>query len=240
MAEPPATREAPPPEPAPQLPTEEAPAPAPAAEPPAAEPPAEPAAPAKPDAEVDDLFKETQPAPAAPAPAPGEQPAAPAAPAEQPAAPAEQPPAEGEKPKDTVDDLFKETSEAKPAAGSEAAPASEPAAPSAEPAAPAAEPAPAPAADQPQEPSKEKVEDLFNEPAPKDDKSTQSVSPNAMRLWTDNTGKYHVNARLVMVSQTHVRLLKDTGKYTTVPVQRLSLADLAFVREHWAGVIAGR
>jgi hypothetical protein len=174
---------------------------------------------------VEDLFKET---PAAPTPAPpGAAPAAAETPpaAETPAA-AETPPAEGEKKADSVDDLFKETSEPKPSA-------SEPAA------APAAAPEAAPT--QPEEPAKAgKVEDLFNDPAAKQDKSASADSPNAMRLWTDNTGKYHVTARLVMVSQTHVRLLKDTGKFTTVPFERLSHADLAFVRQHWAGVIAGR
>ena len=43
-----------------------------------------------------------------------------------------------------------------------------------------------------------------------------------------------------MVSPTHVRLLKDTGKYTTVPLSRLSLADLAFVQQHHSTVIAGK
>jgi hypothetical protein len=53
-----------------------------------------------------------------------------------------------------------------------------------------------------------------------------------MRQWTDNTGKYHVRARLVVVTATHVRLLKENGKYTTVPVERLSRDDLAFARRH--------
>ena len=84
------------------------------------------------------------------------------------------------------------------------------------------------------------VDDLFAEPAPGADKSTSPSTPNAMRLWTDNTGKYRVTARLVMVSQTHVRLLKENGQYTTVPFSRLSQADVAFVRQHWTGMIASK
>jgi hypothetical protein len=34
------------------------------------------------------------------------------------------------------------------------------------------------------------------------------------------------------VGTDHVRLLKETGKYTTVPFERLSRDDLAFVRQH--------
>jgi hypothetical protein len=155
---------------------------------------------------VDDLFKDTTPAPTAPdATAPAEP------------APGEQPKAEG------VDDLFKETAEPKldaPAAPAEAAPTD------ATPEAPA------------EQPKAEGVDDLFSEPAPGSDKSAAATSPSAMRLWTDNTGKYHVMGRLVMVSQTHVRLLKENGRYTTVPFSRLSQPDIAFVREAWTGSVA--
>jgi hypothetical protein len=50
-----------------------------------------------------------------------------------------------------------------------------------------------------------------------------------MRLWVDNTGKYSVNARLVRFIDGHVRLMKDTGRTTTVPLNRLSERDLEFV-----------
>jgi hypothetical protein len=50
-----------------------------------------------------------------------------------------------------------------------------------------------------------------------------------MRLWTDNTGKFQVRARLVKVLDGKVQLLKETGRTTTVPLDRLSAADLAFV-----------
>jgi hypothetical protein len=179
---------------------------------PAAPMPETPAAPTTPEGGVEDLFKET---PSTTPPA-----TAPTTPATEPAAPAE--------------DLFKETGDA--AAPATTPPAIEPAAepPAAE--APAAEP---PAAEPAPEPTKEGVEDLFSDPPA--NKSTSSEAPGAMRLWTDNTGKYQVTARLVSFTATHVRLLKDTGKYTTVPMTRLSQPDLEFVayaRANWTGSVA--
>ena len=55
-------------------------------------------------------------------------------------------------------------------------------------------------------------------------------SNSGMRVWTDNTGKYQVVARLVTIKDGKVRLLKETGRHTTVPFERLSRTDLAFVR----------
>jgi hypothetical protein len=52
----------------------------------------------------------------------------------------------------------------------------------------------------------------------------------AMRLWTDNTGKFQVRARLVQVLDGKVRLEKESGRFTTVPMDRLSRPDLAFLR----------
>jgi hypothetical protein len=58
-----------------------------------------------------------------------------------------------------------------------------------------------------------------------------------MRLWTDNTGKFQVRARLLVILDGKVRLLKDTGRTTTVPFNRLSKGDLAFVH-HQAELMA--
>ena len=90
-------------------------------------------------------------------------------------------------------------------------------------------------------------EESVDEDAPADPKSSevdrretdaslaQSVADrpaaaDGMRLWTDNTGKHQVRARLVMVLDGKVRLEKETGRFTTVPFERLSMGDLAFVR----------
>src|ERR1044072_5321701 len=53
----------------------------------------------------------------------------------------------------------------------------------------------------------------------------------SVRTWSDNTGTFQVEARLVQVLDGEVRLLKTTGKYTTVPNRRLSPSDLQFVRQ---------
>ncbi len=52
-----------------------------------------------------------------------------------------------------------------------------------------------------------------------------------MRTWQDDTGDYQVRGKLVKIMPDKVRLLKDTGKYTTVPMDRLSQADLEYVHE---------
>lgn len=139
--------------------------------------------------------------------------------AEPPAKPADTTPA---KPADDVEDLFKETDDKK-AATSE------------------------PAQEEPMNPApSSEVEDLFSEPT---DKPSTSASLEArpgeveeaspMRLWTDNTGKYQVRARLLVVGDRHVKLLKETGKTTTVPFSRLSGNDLAFVQHQVSSELAG-
>ncbi len=198
------------------LPTEPAPAEKAPAEAPAAksevedlfsEPAAEPAMPAEtkpeaPPSDVEDLFKDPAPAPPA------------------------------DKPKDEVDDLFKDLDDKNAASGEAHIPA-------------------------PATPENKEIEDLFSDPQPESPMSA-AVEPAptpvkeaptpvanvsevktelprqdaATRLWTDNTGKYRVRGRLVVVGPTHVRILKENGKFTTVPYGRLSQADLAFVKRH--------
>ncbi|MCH8043368.1 MAG: hypothetical protein IID44_06575 [Planctomycetes bacterium] len=54
------------------------------------------------------------------------------------------------------------------------------------------------------------------------------------RKWTDNTGKFSVEAELVEAKDGNVRLKRKDGKIMTVPVSRLSKADrdyLAFIAE---------
>ena len=50
-----------------------------------------------------------------------------------------------------------------------------------------------------------------------------------MRVWIDNTGQYRTVGRLVVISKTYVRLLKQNGRHTTVPLTRLSNHDLGYV-----------
>jgi hypothetical protein len=265
-AEPPAAEPIPAEVPRTVPPTEAAPAPAEAAPltPPAEKPmPEQPA----PKPEVEDLFKEPAPG-AAPAEKPSETPAAPTKPSDvedlfkEPAAgtapgaaPAETPkPAEPAAKPGDVEDLFKEP--AKGAAPAEK-PVETPAKPSgdvedlfkdvekkstavetptdAEIEALFSRPADGLPASAPETKTLEaEAEQLFGTRAGTDDK----LDVTAARVWTDNTGKFQVRARLVDVGPSHVRLLKETGKYTTVPFSRLSSDDRAFVRQHSERAVA--
>ena len=199
--------------------------------------PAEPAAPSD---KIDDLFSEPT-MPAEPA-QPSTTPAEPAAPAEKPAEP------------DAVEDLFKDfdskdsggnssTSNEKATEGELeelfSKPQDEP---------------PMSAQANPADPLVEEAEKLFAQtvagtadaapaasldPAQLEVRQVDQNDPaGAMRLWTDNTGKHQVQARLVEVRPTHVRLLKENGKFTTVPHSRLSRNDLAFVRQVDRAIVA--
>lgn len=50
-----------------------------------------------------------------------------------------------------------------------------------------------------------------------------------LRTWVDDTGQFRVQAQLLQVLDGRVRLLKTTGRTTTVPLARLSPADRAYV-----------
>jgi hypothetical protein len=56
------------------------------------------------------------------------------------------------------------------------------------------------------------------------------LASDAMRTWVDNTGQFSCQARLIQFKDGQVRLLKDNGRTTTVPVYRLSQGDLQFVQ----------
>ena len=49
------------------------------------------------------------------------------------------------------------------------------------------------------------------------------------RTWTDNTAKYHCQARLLGVAQGEIQIAKSDGKVKRVPLRRLSEPDLKFV-----------
>jgi hypothetical protein len=49
------------------------------------------------------------------------------------------------------------------------------------------------------------------------------------RQWTDNSNQFQVQARLLLILDGKVRLLKETGRTTTVPLDRLSPDDRAYV-----------
>ena len=52
-----------------------------------------------------------------------------------------------------------------------------------------------------------------------------------IREWTDNSGQFRVKARLVLILDGKVRLLKESGRTTTVQSERMSAADRQYVAE---------
>jgi SLA1 Homology Domain 1 (SHD1) protein len=52
-----------------------------------------------------------------------------------------------------------------------------------------------------------------------------------LRGWSDNSGQFQVKARLILILDGKVRLLKETGRTTTVPNERLSTADRQYIDE---------
>ena len=57
-----------------------------------------------------------------------------------------------------------------------------------------------------------------------------AVSSALARKWTDNTGKYSVEAELVEVKGDKVVLKKSTGSVITMPIARLSKADQEYLQ----------
>jgi len=55
------------------------------------------------------------------------------------------------------------------------------------------------------------------------------LASHELRRWVDDTGMFSCRGRLVRVLDGKVQLLKDTGRTTTVPMNRLSQSDFQFV-----------
>ncbi len=51
----------------------------------------------------------------------------------------------------------------------------------------------------------------------------------AVRGWTDDSGTFNIQGRLIAVLEGKIQILKETGKTTTVPMSRLSEADRKYV-----------
>jgi hypothetical protein len=215
-------------------------------------PPVPPAAPATEPAPAD-------PSPAAPSAVPPPVPAEPVPPtpaparAETPAAPAPSPASPSAS--ESFDDLFPPATPAAPAA-SEPANRAAPVAP-ALPEPPARSPAPAPSPDEddpfaPQAPAPAPAvdEDDPFAPAPAGNRTGQPAVPARpapaadsfadpfqtsaalsapLRQWTDDSGLFQIRGRLIAILDGKVRILKTTGRTTTVPLARLSAADRQYV-----------
>ena len=60
---------------------------------------------------------------------------------------------------------------------------------------------------------------------------TPAKMETATRTWTDSTGKFKVDAALVNVSDGKVNLRRSDGRTMSIPLERLSDADQAHVKE---------
>ncbi len=57
-----------------------------------------------------------------------------------------------------------------------------------------------------------------------------SAPESGIRTWTDATGKFQVRAKLLRKSESSVTLLTEAGREVTLPLAKLSQADLEFLR----------
>lgn len=80
----------------------------------------------------------------------------------------------------------------------------------------------APAAEPPAEPAAPASDDPF---------STSINGQLPVRQWVDNTGDFRISGRLLLILDGKVRILKETGRTTTVPVERLSEGDREYVEQ---------
>jgi hypothetical protein len=135
----------------------------------------------------------------------------PTPPAETPAAPPATPPATP--PADApADDLFGPSTPATPPAATPDAP-------------PADKPAETPAENKDE---KKAADDIFGN-APSILREAGGLASSEMRTWIDNTGNFSCQGRMVRFADGNVKLLKENGRTSTVPVARLSASDAEFV-----------
>ncbi len=62
------------------------------------------------------------------------------------------------------------------------------------------------------------------------DQTRTGVGIPATRTWTDSTGKFKIEAQLLSIADDLVRLRKADGKEISLPADRLSPVDLAFIQ----------
>ena len=53
----------------------------------------------------------------------------------------------------------------------------------------------------------------------------------ARRQWVDNTGTFTTVGRMIEIRGQSIRLMKENGRTATVPVRRLSVADIKYVTD---------
>ena len=59
--------------------------------------------------------------------------------------------------------------------------------------------------------------------------SVDPLQQTQVRTWIDDTGYFRTDGRLIEINDESIRLLKANGRTCTVPMERLSEADAAYV-----------
>jgi hypothetical protein len=67
-------------------------------------------------------------------------------------------------------------------------------------------------------------------PASPEPPTTPEPAEGSLREWTDSTGAFRIKAKFLSYSSGAVKLEKEDGNVITVPLERLSAEDQAFVR----------
>lgn len=62
-------------------------------------------------------------------------------------------------------------------------------------------------------------------------KIVPTIDQTEMRTWQDDTSTFSTEGRLILITETFVRLLKPNGRTCTVPVDRLSPVDATYVSQ---------
>lgn len=60
-------------------------------------------------------------------------------------------------------------------------------------------------------------------------KNPKGETPTTFRIWRDSTGKFSIEAELVVKGETHLTLRKRNGKNVRVPISKLSAEDVEYV-----------
>jgi hypothetical protein len=170
------------------------------------------------------------------------------------------PPADAPADDKSLDDIFKDSTSTNPPSGEETRVTTQ----ADEAIEEASEPVEPPAAEEPSEDlidsseGDDELDNLFKDnssvrPSPTQTQTLSSVhgdssndsAPAAserkelpLREWIDNTGTYSTVGRLVQVTETHVRLLKLNGRFTTVAKFRLCVNDLRYAEQNADGLSA--
>ncbi len=85
----------------------------------------------------------------------------------------------------------------------------------------------------PEEPAPDEFDSLFDDSTRRAPEHSRGglAAFHVVRHWVDNTGQYACDGRLLRLLDGEIRILKINGRTATVPLERLSQADLRYVAQ---------